>query len=101
MIRYVTYAGPDRWPRHPVLRTLAMIGAGIAFVLAAMLGAMLFLAALALVAVLALVLTGRMWWLRRKYRAAFDRQAKAWHTVDDRVIDGDFRVIDPDGRPRR
>lgn len=102
MIRYVTFAGPRRWPTHPVLRVLAMIGAGIAFVVMAMLGAMLFLAALAVIAVLALILTGRMWWLRRKYRAAFDpQQTKSWHAVDERVIDGDFRVVDPDGRPRR
>ena len=100
MIRYVSHAGAPRTPRHPLLRALALIGAGIAFVFTAMLGAMLFLAALAVVVVLALLLTGRMWWLKRKLRGSLQRDAAHWRTVDDRVIDGDFRVLDPD-EPRR
>lgn len=101
MIRFVTHAGAHRLPRHPVLRALAMIGAGIVFVVAAMLGAMLFLAALAVVFVLGLLLTGRMWWLKRKLRTSFQRDTATWRTVDDRVIDGDFRVLDPDESRRR
>lgn len=78
-----------------------MVGAGIAFVAAAMLGAMLFLAALALVAVLALVLTGRMWWLRRKWRTGYQRDTGSWQAVNGRVIDGDFRPVDPEQRAPR
>ena len=100
MIRYVSHAGAPGAPRHPLLRALALIGAGIAFVFTAMLGAMLFLAALAVVVVLALLLTGRMWWLKRKLRASLQRDAANWRAVDDRVIDGNFRVLDPD-EPRR
>lgn len=99
MIRFVTHAGGSRIPRHPFMRALTLVGASLAFLFMAMLGAMLFLAALAVIAVVGLALTGRMWWLRRQLRRGVRPQA-TWHTVDGRVIDGDFRVV-KDSEPTR
>lgn len=100
MIRFISYAGASRIPRHPFVRALALIGTTLAFILTAMLGAMLFLAALAVIAVIGLVVTGRMWWLRHQLRRGVRPEA-TWHTVGGRVIDGDFRVVDAGEPPRR
>lgn len=98
MIRALLHAdGPA--PRHPLLRALALVAGGLVFVFAAMLGAMVFLAILGLTAVAGVILALRTWWLRRRLRATYRRGDAEWLNVG-RVIEGEFRTLDPDGRRR-
>lgn len=84
----------------PIKRVLAAIFGVALFAAAAAVGFMLFLVMLAIGAVVALILTVRVWWWRRK----FARTATPGNSRDSRrsaprdqrgdVFDGEYRVVD-------
>ena len=85
---------PSASARNPFARLAASIVSAIALVVAAVLGAFVFLVVLGVVAVLASAIWLRIAWLRRRLR----RQAPAGSRKTDQpdgTIEGEYRVIDP------
>lgn len=89
-------------PRSPVARVLATVVAVLSFAVLAVFGAALLLVGLAVFVLAAVLLSARLWWLRRRHRAGFKPRSaaaserKPAHTGAGQTLDGDFRVIAPE-----
>lgn len=106
-IHYTRLPGP---PRNPLVRLLAAVAGLVFFIGAAFLGALVFLAVMGVVAFAALVVSLRVWWLRRRMRGAGSsgpaqaRTGRARATpapARGTVIEGDYSVVEPDRGPPR
>ena len=93
-IRYTSLPGP---PRNPLIRLLVGLVGAVFFIGAAFLGALVFLAVLGLFVVGTLLLSMRLWWLRRRLRTGNDAKPRGQVPARGRgtVIDGDYTVVAP------
>lgn len=109
-IRYTPLPGP---PRNPLVRLLVAAAGIVFFIGAAFLGALVFLAVMGVLAFGALLVSLRVWWLRRRMRgrhhdtgtptpvAPRGHVAPSPAAARGAVIDGDYTVVAPEPRDRR
>jgi hypothetical protein len=72
-------------PTNPILQVLYFVAGGVILIGAIVMGAVLLAVALGIAIVVGLVIFARVWWLKRKFRAAA-RQSEA--------IEVEYTVID-------
>lgn len=99
-IHYTPLPGP---PRNPLVRLLAAVAGVVFFVGAAFLGAIVFLALMGVLAFAAVLVSLRIWWLRRRMRGAGresapppsrgNRGRAAPVSARGAVIEGDYTVV--------
>lgn len=98
-IRYTPLPGP---PRNPLIRLLVAVAGVVFFIGAAFLGALVFLALIGLFAFGALLVSLRVWWLRRRLRRNPAGTPPQVSPASRRgaVLDGDYTVVGPGGERR-
>jgi purine-cytosine permease-like protein len=92
------HSGARQW----LTRALASVGAAVALVVSFFLGALVFVTALGLMLLVMIGVIIRIWWLRRQFRAAFERQASQGGAEGPHdVIEGEYEVVDKRKRRER
>jgi len=81
-------------PTNPVLQVLYFIVGGIVLIGAILMGAVVIAIALGLAIILGLVIMVRVWWLKRKFRAAAKGAAASHRREDASVIEVEYSVVD-------
>jgi uncharacterized iron-regulated membrane protein len=81
--------------KHPLQQALSLLVFAVLLVGAIALGTVIFIAVIGVAAVVFAVFAARVWWLRRKLRAAGGERARQAPPAEGRLIEAEYTVIEP------